>query len=299
MNLSRRSLLGASLGTFSVLGGRQVYGSGVTRGGARCISLDITATHICRSAGVTLVGAASASSFRNGKADLTLSEEVIDVGLPPEPNLELIESLAPDLIVSAWPAAQDSPLRTLAHFVTLDVLNDHPDRYSEVCRSIAQLGKIAGTSTVASQAIAEADALISRRAGKIGLPGMSLYLVNLNQDGVNVLAYGRHSLMDSVLHRLGLENAWTTSDEIWGWIKTGPEALAQRPDAMIVHIEQYWQGAGLAMHRLTQSAVWNALPQVRENRVLSLPPIDIFGGLPTVERFSNLVCDALRQVEHR
>ena len=112
----------------SALGNRQAFGNDSRKGGARCVSLDITATHICRSAGVALVGAASASSFRTGKADLTLSDEIIDVGLPPEPNIERLDSLAPELIVSAWPAAPDSPLRGLGSFVSLDVLNKNPDR---------------------------------------------------------------------------------------------------------------------------------------------------------------------------
>lgn len=298
MNLCRRAFCGSSLAAFSALATRRAFGNGFPLGGPRCISLDITATHICRSAGVTLVGAASATAFRAGKADLVLPGEIVDVGLPPEPNLELIESLAPDLIVSAWPAAKDSPLRSLAQFVTLDVFNASSDRYVEVCRSVAQVGKLGGTSAAASIAIDDEDSAIRWMAEQMPLADRPVYLVNLNQDGVNALVYGRHSLMDSVLRRLGLQNAWSGGDDVWGWAKTGPEAFAQTPEAMIIHIDQYWQGAGLAMHRLTQGAVWNALPQVQEGRVLTLPPIDIFGGLQTADRFAGLMVEALSQV-HR
>lgn len=297
MTLSRRALLGSSLGALSAFGARRALGDGLATTNPRCISLDITATHICKSAGVTLVGAASASTFRKGRSDLVLPEEIVDVGLPPEPNLELIESLSPDLIVSAWPAAPDSPLRSLAPFVTLDVLNARTDRYAEVCRSIEQLGQTSGTTRPGLNAIADAEDTIRQLAKQSSFAGTPIYLVNLNQDGVSVLAYGRHSLMDAVLRRLGLENAWSGGDDVWGWVKTGPEALARRPDAMIIHIAQYWQGVGLAMHRLTRGAVWNALPQVRNGRLLSLPPIDIFGGLPTALRFAGLLTDAVKQTQ--
>jgi iron complex transport system substrate-binding protein len=48
-----------------------------------------------------------------------------------------------------------------------------------------------------------------------------------------------------------------------------------------------------AIAALKTSAFWNALPQVREGRVLSLASINPYGALPAASRFAKLLTEGL------
>ncbi len=292
MSLGRRTFLGSAVG--SLVAASLVRRAQASKPGPRIVALDITATHIVVSAGGNLIAAAAAAGFRAGVSDLILDEGIIDIGHPAEPNLELLQSLKPDRLVSVWPVPIDSPLRRIAPILSLEAFGGDDDHYARIAKCVADAGREFGTQDAAARSIAAANAAIEALCQDlIPLPAAKTYLVNLNQDGVNLLGYGRHSLMDSVMRRLGVLNAWTKEDDEWGWYRTAPQALLTQPNASIVHLEQYWQGTGLAMRRLTESPIWNALPQVHGKRFHTISPIDIFGGLDSAVRFASLIADML------
>lgn len=259
----------------------------------RIVTLDVTATAIVTSMGILPAGAAPAHQYRPGQSDVDLPDEVVDVGQPAEPNIEVIQTLAPELIVASWPVASDAPIRSIAPVLSLAVAGSSEDWYGQVADATRQVGRELDLPADAERAIAAADEAIG--AARSRLASRSIYLVNLDQDGLNIRLYGRHSLMDSVMRRLGVDNAFSGHDNIWGWRLAGIDALLARPEVPIVHLPQYWEGPGLSRRKLTSSPMWRALPQVRMGRVFSLPPIDIFGGFQGSTRFASSMADLFGQ----
>ncbi len=293
VRLSRRRFI--QIGAAGIAGVPIAVSAAASPSVPRVVTLDVTSTQVAVSAGARLIAAAAAIGFRAGTADLVLNDAVIDVGHPAEPNLELLQGLRPDLFLSAWPVAEDSPLRRIAPVLPLNVFDGEDDFYSRVETAVLFAGKTVGTAEIAEEAVAAAETQLAVIREAVGgkRSRAPIYLVNLNQDGVNLLGYGRHSLMDAVMRRVGVDNAWTAADDMWGWYRTGPQALGQKPAATIIHLRQYWEGAGLAMRRLTSGAIWNALPQVRTGRFREIAPVDIFGGLQSATRFATLIATAL------
>ena len=52
-----------------------------------------------------------------------------------------------------------------------------------------------------------------------------------------------------------------------------------------------------AMETLARSASWNALPNLREGRLLKIGSINPYGGLPAARRFARLLTEALIAAE--
>ncbi|MEH6774728.1 MAG: ABC transporter substrate-binding protein, partial [Cereibacter changlensis] len=98
--------------------------------------------------------------------------------------------------------------------------------------------------------------------------------------------FGAGSLFHDVLRPLGATNAWTGPTNAWGFASTGLEALAGHPEARLVIIEP------APPPRLADSPLWRALPQVRAGRVTLLPPVWVFGGVPSALRFARLLVAA-------
>ncbi len=287
--IGRRGFLQAAVAAFA--GAGPAHAEEI---GPRLVSLDITATQIAVSAGANLIAATTAGGFRAGHSDLALDASVIDIGHPAEPNLELLQSLRPDVLLSAWPLAEDAPVRRIAPVLALDLFDSPDDWLSRIERAVLVTGKRVGAGEVANEASAAAERQFDNLKRSIAARETPpVYVVNLNQDGASLLVYGHNSLMDAVMRRLGIDNAWQSGADMWGWSRIDPAVLAERPEAVILHLRQYWEGPGLAMRRLSGGPIWKALPQIQAGRFRSLPPIDIFGGLPSATRFATLIADAL------
>src|SRR5262249_55978209 len=117
-----------------------------------------------------------------------------------------------------------------------------------------------------------------------------LYVVNF-LDPRNIRVYGRKSLFQEVLDRIGLANAWTGETNYWGFATTGIEALGAADDARLAYLEPLPEGAA---GTLTASPVWNAMPFVRDRAILRLPPVLMFGALPSAARFARVLAAALQ-----
>ena len=97
-------------------------------------------------------------------------------------------------------------------------------------------------------------------------------------------------MFGEVLTQLGIANAWTQPTSYSAMAPIGLEFLVQVPEAWIVLIPPIPEDAAAV---LAGSTFWNALPSVREGRVLTLRSINPFGALPAAMRFARLLVDAL------
>jgi len=97
-------------------------------------------------------------------------------------------------------------------------------------------------------------------------------------------------MFGDVLARLGFINAWSADTSYSAAAPVGIEALATVPEAAVIIVAPVPPEVRWA---LPESALWNALPMVREGRVWTIAPVNHFGGLPAARRFARLLADAM------
>jgi iron complex transport system substrate-binding protein len=114
-------------------------------------------------------------------------------------------------------------------------------------------------------------------------------LINLG-DARHYRVFGSDSMFGSVLTRLGLDNAWPGTTAYSATAPIGIESLASMPDAWIVMIPPHPADAIAA---LTRGAFWNALPAVKEKRVITIGPVNPYGALPAARRFAEEISKGL------
>ncbi|GJE18394.1 Iron(3+)-hydroxamate-binding protein FhuD [Methylobacterium marchantiae] len=218
-----------------------------------------------------------------------LPEGVIDLGLVVEPNLELLASLKPDLILAnpIQVATQGAFLSRIAPTEAVSIANAAGDPYERAKAETMRIAMRLGRVEQARALEARTEAILAEAAAS-ACPGdrRPAYLVWI-VDHRNIVVYGRSSLFQTVLDRLHIRNAWTGASNASGFTAVGIEQLAAgSADARIVHIGPIRSDAAKA---LAGSLLWQALPAVRDHHVDVLEPVWFYGGLPAIARFAELM----------
>lgn len=241
--------------------------------------------------GVTPFAMQDPLNYRRWTVEPALPEGVRDVGTEPEPNIEYLAALGPDLIVIPAERQDLARLEAIAPVARLvmtppEGVSEY-DHFADVMRATAAL---LGRDRQAQSVIAGVEAAIRRAQALLSpLAGRAVYLATL-VDERHLWVYGRANLFQAVLDRIGLVNAWD-GESVFDVV--GIERLAGRRDASLVYIENNLKGLppGLA-----ESPLWQALPFVRANRVHGIASVSPFGALPTASRFARLFSDRLSAI---
>lgn len=232
---------------------------------------------------------AEAELYRERVVTPELPNDVIDLGLRSWPNMELLKSLQPDLILTqAGYGVQAASLEPIAPTLALPLFTAE--------RRPLQLAE-AGLDTIAAQSQREQQALQYKadfeqklsgiRAGLRSYDGRPVLIVKFADERILDI-YGPGSLFHDVLGWLGLENAWTQAGNHWGFSTSGLDAIARNPEARLVIIEPG------PPEKLVGSALWRAIPSVKANRVVTIQPTWVFGALPSALRFATILGKALQ-----
>jgi len=261
----------------------------------RVVALDWALAETLLGLGITPLGVAEPDGYRRWTSEPALPATVTDVGLRIEPNLELLQALAPQLILIS-PGFQSgvnrpfleriAPVRLIAIYTA----EGHPyDRArSETMVLAATLGREAAGRALLDRTEA-AITMAAQRLVACAATVRPLYLVAFVDDR-HVRVFGRGGMYQDVLDRLGLRNAWTGPATAWGFVTVGIEELAGVAEAALLHFEP---ASGAVAPRLGDSPLWRGLDFVRGNRVQALPAVWAFGGLPSAARFATLLADRL------
>ena len=232
---------------------------------------------------------AEAELYRERVVTPELPRDVIDLGLRSWPNIELLKSLRPDLILTqAGYGMQAASLEPIAPTLALPLFTAE--------RRPLQLAE-AGLDAIAAQLQREQQALQYKaefeqklseiRASLRSYDGRPLLIVKFADERILDI-YGPGSLFHDVLGRLGLENAWTEAGNHWGFSTSGLDAIARNPKARLVIIEPG------PPETLFDSALWRAIPSVKASRVVTIPPTWVFGALPSALRFATILGKVLQ-----
>ncbi|GGB48283.1 ABC transporter substrate-binding protein [Tistrella bauzanensis] len=294
MTLSRRSLL-AGLGCLSFL--PQVVSASRAGQGAgdaispRVVALDWSSAETLIMLGLPPVGIVRIPDYKAWVVEPALPAGVVDVGLRLEPNLEVMQQLAPDLIVIA-PGLETvrARLEQVAPTVSLTIYGTGQEAFPAAVAETRRLGTLVGCSTEAEDYLARAARQIDRARDRLrGYDGRPVHVVNFLDDR-HVRVFGTTSLWQHALGRLGLRNAWTGDSGPWGSVTVGIERLLSDPEARLVHVAPAPEGV---VARLRTSPLWRHLPAIADGRMVGLPAVFPFGAVPCTVRFADCLSLAL------
>ncbi|MET1078078.1 MAG: ABC transporter substrate-binding protein [Pseudomonas sp.] len=237
--------------------------------------------------GVTPVAVAQTEGYRRWVGAPALPAQVIDLGMRVEPNLELLSRLTPDLIlITPQFAASRAQLERIAPVKVLAIYTPEAEAYVGAQRVTRELASLLHREAAGEALIARVEARLAEVRGRLASRTQPPFYVATFLDQRHVRLFGKHSIYQGVLDRVGLQNAWQGPTNYWGFSQQGIERLAERPEAALLYLEPLPPGTSQG---LAASALWQRLPLVRQGRVTALPPVWSFNGLLAAERFAGLL----------
>lgn len=257
----------------------------------RIVALDWSSAETLIMLGRPPVGIVRVPDYRAWVVEPPLPEGIADVGMRLEPNLEVVQALAPDLILIApGLEAVRARLESIAPTLRLQVFTPGRPAFPAAIAETRRLGQLLGLEDATEAALAAAGARMDRARARLGrYDGRPLYVVNVLDDR-HVRVLGRTGLWQAALDRLGLVNAWTGDSGPWGMATVGLERLTADPQARLVHVAP---GPAGFEARLRTSPLWRHLDMIRAGRVVGLPAVFPFGAVPCTLRFADCLSQAL------
>lgn len=250
----------------------------------RIVVIDWGLTETLLGLGVTPIAVAQTEGYRRWVMQPELPKEVIDLGLRVEPNLELLSQLTPDLIlITPQFESSRAQLERIAPVHSLAIYTPQDEAYVGAQRVARELAELLGRQAQAEALIQRIDATLARIKLRLADKTLPPFYVMTFLDPRHVRLFGKQSIYQGVLDRVGLHNAWSGPTNYWGFTQQGIERLAEEPGAALLYLEPLPPGT---REGLAQSALWQRLPAVREQRLYDLPPVWSFNGLLAAERFA-------------
>jgi ABC-type Fe3+-hydroxamate transport system substrate-binding protein len=238
-----------------------------------------------RALGVMPVGVAD-RDFQNellSPIGLQLSEDVIHVGIPDEPNLEAITQLEPDLIIGLSTSNQGNIYNDLNEIAPTILFAEEPtEELNE--REVAEQNfmAIADALNRHDEGVAyleKLDSLYSEAAAKIdqaGLTGTRFVVVEswIQDDVPSMYVLKENAMFSLILNEIGLESA-VPADHVLepgyenaGWYQTGMEGLStlDGPDIRVLN-------SHAGANPLQNSSLWDNLEFAQNDHVYSIGEI--------------------------
>ncbi|WP_247887111.1 ABC transporter substrate-binding protein [Azospirillum sp. SYSU D00513] len=257
----------------------------------RVAAIDWAALETVLALGAVPVAATELIQFRKVAVEPEIPASVMDLGLRGTPNYEALRLAAPDLILSSnYYERQRGSLERVAPVLSVTVYEPGVPPYARAEEAAFTIGANIGREAEARAVVARARAEIARlREALQAVARRRVLPINLG-DARHFRAFGTDSMFGDVIGRLGLENGWAAGSSYSAAAPLGIEALARLPDVSVIVVPPV---PAEARRGLAESALWQALPMVREDRVATIEPVNHFGGLPAALRFARLLAAAL------
>ena len=262
----------------------------------RIATIDWTIAETLLALGVTPLAVGDAGPYQAWVSEPRLPAGVVDIGLRTQPNRELLAELKPDRILISPLAAPLVPtLSRIAPVSTIVLYDGQTDLWQRLHEVTLTLARMVGKTAEGERLLAGLDRDLASMQARLPADLPPLLVVQFI-DERHVRVFGRHSLFDAVMTRLGLRNGWQEQTNDWGFSVVSIEQFMTLPTARLVVVDPIPVGVS---ERLQEPGLWQHLPLVRQAPVLHLPAVWSFGGVLAARRFAGLLSDALLQDAER
>ncbi|KOO04219.1 ABC transporter substrate-binding protein [Vibrio nereis] len=259
----------------------------------KVIALDWVLAETVLSLGVKPLGVVDVTGYQNWVVQPQLNKDAVDVGSRREPNLELITSLKPDVIlISKHLAPAYEQLNAIAPVVVHSVYNETKQPIEAAKLVTLQLGTLLDREQKAKQVIQQTLAMLKANGDKVRSSGQAdkplLFARFINDKTLRIHSQG--SLAQATIDVMGLNNSWQEQTNVWGFTTSGTEKLAEHQQTNLMLFGPLKESE---RQKLTTSPLWQAMEFTRTNSVYELPAIWTFGGLIAAQRFSENITQQL------
>jgi ABC-type Fe3+-hydroxamate transport system substrate-binding protein len=212
---------------------------------------------------------------------LELSEDVIDVGTRQAPNLELIMSLEPDLIIAATGRLGENyeALSAIAPVLAFDAYPLDITHYEEMIQTFNAIATATEREAEAEAVLEEMEAYFVEiqelldENERLGEPFI-LAQTYATGDAATFRLFTSNALGVEILQQIGFENVWTDDPQPYGFTTVDFEAFVDIEDVNFFYIAQEDFN-----EVLIASPLWEALPFVASERAYWLGgDVWLFGG---------------------
>ncbi|MGK4444175.1 Fe(3+)-hydroxamate ABC transporter substrate-binding protein FhuD [Yersinia enterocolitica] len=253
----------------------------------RVVALEWLPTELLLSLGVTPYGVADTHNYRLWVEEPVLPASVIDVGQRTEPNLELLQQMAPSLILMSkgfGPSPQ--MLAPIAPSMSFAFNEEGSSPLAVGKNSLRALGQRLGLEAAAEQHIADFKNFMLAARQRFADHGQRSLLMFSLLDTRHALVVGQGSLFQDVLDELNIKNAWQGETNLWGSTVVGIERLAMiKPGQGIC----FSHGNSEILQQVERTPLWQSMSFVRENQLRILPPVWFYGSTLSAMRFVRLL----------
>ncbi|MCE7901720.1 MAG: iron ABC transporter substrate-binding protein [Gammaproteobacteria bacterium PRO9] len=262
-----------------------------TRGGVLALDWALAETMIAL--GKPPAGVVAAADWPTFVVEPKLPAGTADLGLQQELNFELMAALRPRLILISPFLAQVKPtLDRIAPSLNLSVYEPSAIPLANRMKITRELASHIDARQAAEKMIRDLEPLRKAAMQRLSrLPQRPVLLASF-VDNRHARVYGGSSLYADTLAWLGLANAWKRPVGYFGFATVGIEEFATLDEVELVGIEPVPPDIARA---LSSSPLWTDLPFVRSGHQGRIPPVFMFGALPSARRFVGLLVDHLEE----
>ncbi|MFM1664456.1 ABC transporter substrate-binding protein [Aeromonas salmonicida] len=258
----------------------------------RIATVDWTIAETLLALGVTPLAVGDVSAYRAWVGEPLLPADVVDIGLRAQPNRELLAELKPDRILISPLAAPLAPtLSRIAPVQSIALYDPQTDLWQRLHEATLTIAALVNKTAEANELLTDLNRDLEQMKQTLPAELPPLLVVQFI-DERHVRVFGRHSLFEAVMQRLGLRNAWQGETNDWGFSVASLEQFLSIPEARLVVVDPIPVGVS---ERLQEPGLWQHLPLVQQAPVLHLPAVWSFGGVLAARRFATLLSEALQK----
>ncbi len=258
----------------------------------RIATVDWTIAETLLALGVTPLAVGDVSAYRAWVGEPLLPADVVDIGLRAQPNRELLAELKPDRILISPLAAPLAPtLSRIAPVQSIALYDPQTDLWQRLHEATLTIAALVNKTAEANELLTDLNRDLEQMKQTLPAELPPLLVVQFI-DERHVRVFGRHSLFEAVMQRLGLRNAWQGETNAWGFSVASLEQFLSIPEARLVVVDPIPVGVS---ERLQEPGLWQHLPLVQQAPVLHLPAVWSFGGVLAAHRFATLLSEALQK----
>ncbi|WP_429182032.1 ABC transporter substrate-binding protein [Aeromonas salmonicida] len=256
----------------------------------RIATVDWTIAETLLALGVTPLAVGDVSAYRAWVGEPLLPADVVDIGLRAQPNRELLAELKPDRILISPLAAPLAPtLSRIAPVQSIALYDPQTDLWQRLHEATLTIAALVNKTAEANVLLTDLNRDLEQMKQTLPAELPPLLVVQFI-DERHVRVFGRHSLFEAVMQRLGLRNAWQGETNDWGFSVASLEQFLSIPEARLVVVDPIPVGVS---ERLQEPGLWQHLPLVQRAPVLHLPAVWGFGGVFAARRFASELTQAL------
>ncbi|MDH7625426.1 ABC transporter substrate-binding protein [Aeromonas salmonicida] len=258
----------------------------------RIATVDWTIAETLLALGVTPLAVGDVSAYRAWVGEPLLPADVVDIGLRAQPNRELLAELKPDRILISPLAAPLAPtLSRIAPVQSIALYDPQTDLWQRLHEATLTIAALVNKTAEANVLLTDLNRELEQMKQTLPAELPPLLVVQFIDES-HVRVFGRHSLFEAVMQRLGLRNAWQGETNAWGFSVASIEQFMALPAARLVVVDPIPVGVS---ERLQEPGLWQHLPLVQQAPVLHLPAVWSFGGVLAARRFATLLSEALQK----